>query len=209
LRFICAFLPPVCVCWLFFALPVELAQFIDLAELVVNSPSLPFVPRACRGFSLVELLLVIVVLGVVLAFAIPSMRSMIQNNRLKSATSTLIMALNLARSEAVARNKPVILCRATAADGTGCDQPKGTFELLDGVLVKEKDTNGKLLLRSEAIVQGIRIETDMPDLQFNGSGSLAKGINITLVNTDDNNRQRVICVGRFGQITTDESGTCP
>lgn len=57
-----------------------------------------------RGFTLVELLVVVAVLAVILTLAAPSFRSMIEMQRLRSITSQLVTDLQFARNEAVQRN---------------------------------------------------------------------------------------------------------
>jgi prepilin-type N-terminal cleavage/methylation domain-containing protein len=57
-----------------------------------------------RGFTLVELLVVVAVVAVILTLAAPSFRSMIEMQRLRSITSQLVTDLQFARNEAVQRN---------------------------------------------------------------------------------------------------------
>lgn len=57
--------------------------------------------RQWRGFTLLELMIVIVVLGVLLSIAVPSFKEMSDRNKLTATTNDLIMALLSARSEAV------------------------------------------------------------------------------------------------------------
>lgn len=71
-----------------------------------------------RGFTLIELMLTIVVMGVALAVAVPSWTTFIQNNRLTSQANTLTSSLLLARSEAIKQNRGVVLCPSTS--GTDC-----------------------------------------------------------------------------------------
>ena len=63
-----------------------------------------------RGFTLIELMLVVAVLMVVITLATPSLQTLLHSNRLRTQTSRLMTALNLARSEAISRNSPVSLC---------------------------------------------------------------------------------------------------
>lgn len=62
-------------------------------------------PRPARGFTLVELLIVIAVAGVLVTLAAPSLRDFILLQRLKSVNAQLVTDLQYARSEAVARNQ--------------------------------------------------------------------------------------------------------
>jgi prepilin-type N-terminal cleavage/methylation domain-containing protein len=78
-----------------------------------------------RGFTLLELLVAIVIMGILAAIAIPSFRTTIQKHRLRSATDNLQAAIDYARSEAVLRATYVSLCAST--DGATCASSK-TYE---------------------------------------------------------------------------------
>lgn len=62
------------------------------------------------GFTLVELMGVVAVAAIVLTLGVPSFFTLIQNNRAATQVNELVMALSLARSEAVKRGAPVSLC---------------------------------------------------------------------------------------------------
>jgi general secretion pathway protein H len=65
--------------------------------------------RASAGFTLLEMLAVLVILGLVAALAIPSLRRPPDNLRLEAATRSLASALRLSRAQAIARNTDVVL----------------------------------------------------------------------------------------------------
>lgn len=67
------------------------------------------------GFTLLELLTAIVVLGVLLAVGVPSFTETIRNNRTAAQTNELVTGLNIARGEAVKRSLPVTVCAADSA----------------------------------------------------------------------------------------------
>jgi type IV fimbrial biogenesis protein FimT len=60
-----------------------------------------------RGFSLVELMVTVAVLAVVLAVGVPSLRTFVENGRIRAAGESWQYGLTLARSEAVRLNMPV------------------------------------------------------------------------------------------------------
>jgi type IV fimbrial biogenesis protein FimT len=67
--------------------------------------------RSQNGFTLLELLVVVGIVGVMLAAAIPSFQQMgLASSRAQGGT-LLMAAFNQARSEAIARNANVIVCR--------------------------------------------------------------------------------------------------
>ncbi len=68
-----------------------------------------------RGLTLIELMITLVILGVTVAVATPAMQQLIHGSRLRTETSRLLDAVNLARSEAVLRNIPVTLCPSAMA----------------------------------------------------------------------------------------------
>ncbi|MEM6484847.1 MAG: GspH/FimT family pseudopilin [Pseudomonadota bacterium] len=71
-----------------------------------------------RGFSLIELMMVVTLAGLILVFGAPSFQASLERNRLQSGASTVASALSFARSEAVIRGAPVSIC--PTVDTTAC-----------------------------------------------------------------------------------------
>ena len=76
--------------------------------------------RSASGFTMVELLVVLAIIGVLMALATPSMSRFVAEWRVKDAANALIGQLRLARIEAIRTSRPVVLCPANSA-GTACD----------------------------------------------------------------------------------------
>lgn len=76
-------------------------------------------PRA-RGFSLVELLVVVAVLALVVMLGLPNISAWLQNTQIRNAAEASISGLQLARAEALRRNR---LVRFTLVDSlaAGCN----------------------------------------------------------------------------------------
>lgn len=68
------------------------------------------------GFSLIELLIVVTILGILAVIGTPNLQFLIANYRLKTAASDLHTTLVLTRSEAVKRNNSVTITPASASD---------------------------------------------------------------------------------------------
>ncbi len=62
-----------------------------------------------RGFSLIELLVVIGMLGILSAIALPLISSTIPNYQLRAASREIVIDFKRARAEAVKRNRPVLI----------------------------------------------------------------------------------------------------
>jgi type IV fimbrial biogenesis protein FimT len=74
------------------------------------------IPRA-NGFTLLELLIVVVITGILLATAVPWLGDLVIKNRLRGAAEEAQSMLQFARSEAVKRNEDVYV---TFDDATWC-----------------------------------------------------------------------------------------
>jgi len=63
-----------------------------------------------RGFTLVELLLVIAIMGIALSLGIPSLQHFLTNNRALAHVNQMVVAINFARSAAIKNHLTVTLC---------------------------------------------------------------------------------------------------
>jgi len=70
-------------------------------------------PTGERGFTLVELMTVLLVLGALLAIGAPAFVDTIKNSRIRSEGYAFRSTLANARSEAMTRRAPVIVCGTT------------------------------------------------------------------------------------------------
>ena len=62
-----------------------------------------------RGVTFIELLIAIVILGIVMAIAIPSFKRIVNNGNLKTAARDLIADFNALKGRAMAENTPFVL----------------------------------------------------------------------------------------------------
>jgi type IV fimbrial biogenesis protein FimT len=97
----------------------------------------PPIELRAAGFTLTELMITIAVAGVLLAVATPNLRTFIQNSRLTSAANDMLRSFQIARSEAIKRQRNVVVC--ASANPTAAN-PTCSYGAFTGWIVFE-DTN--------------------------------------------------------------------
>lgn len=108
--------------------------------------------RYQRGFTLYELLITMLVIGIVLTVGIPNFSQFTQNSRITSTANDLHSSFHLGRSEAARSKAPVTICAsadplgAALCDGVLFDEGWIIFIDLDGDL--ERAGAGENVLRA-------------------------------------------------------------
>lgn len=125
------------------------------------------VRRKSSGFTIIELMIVVALVAIIAAIAVPGFQGLIESNRFKSTTNNVIGILNYARSEAVRRGEPVAV---QAAGGT----------LQDGlsvvVLSEPADAPPNPLRELAAIPGSVSLSLDSGDMPiFRGNGMNGAG----------------------------------
>lgn len=100
--FVCEFMPIIC---------TESDQIIPFV--IKNRPLIRIAPRQ-SGVTLIELLITLVVVAIILGIGAPNLRSFIQNSRITAQSNEMLAQLATARSEAIKRNAPVVVCPSSA-----------------------------------------------------------------------------------------------
>lgn len=89
---------------------------IELLDYQQRWRMLIFRVHRVHGFSLIELMITIVILGIGLALAAPSFSLWIQSSRIRTMAGSISNGLSLAKAEAVRRNAPVSLVLSTSTN---------------------------------------------------------------------------------------------
>jgi type IV fimbrial biogenesis protein FimT len=114
----------------------------------------PCHPGNRRGFTIVEMMITITVLGILAMVALPSLQGLIANQRVRNVTTDLMASLAFARSEAIKRNAQVNVV-PTGGDWAG------------GWTVQ---TAGGATLRAQDPLSGIIVAGPAGNVTYQGNG---------------------------------------
>lgn len=123
-------------------------------------------PGGQRGFTLGEVLTTLGVLGVSLSLVVPSLDSVTRSNLRASAINELVATLHVARSEAITRNAPIVVC--PSQDGLTCAQvawEAGWIRFVDSN-GDYRANAGETVLGATPPLAGLRIRTEAFDTAF-------------------------------------------
>ena len=98
-----------------------------------------------RGFTLVEVMFTLVILGILTAFALPEMSKFVKDQRVKAATQDVFATLLYARSEAIKRAADINV-NPTATDWAG-----GWSVKASGTNLKVQESIGGVTITGPAI----------------------------------------------------------
>ena len=127
------------------------------------------------GFTLVELMIVLVIVAVLLVLALPSFSTLTQRTKLKSYANEVVASVYLARSEAIKRNAVMTLC--TSTDGTSCT---GGDAWEQGWIVM--DPNDTVIKRQQTLPSGIILFdlSSIDTMSFRSSGVASTRANLKI-----------------------------
>lgn len=153
-----------------------------------------------RGFTLIELMVVVAMLAILAALASPSWTSLIVNNKIRAAVNEWNGSLQFARSEALRQNTTVVICASN--NGISCtanDYEAGWIVTTTGANpVLLQDTLPKPELNITPINNAGRILTILPNGQPVGN-FFGTRVTVSALAAPDNSSRKTICIARSGR----------
>lgn len=178
-----------------------------------------------KGFTIIELMLVVAIMGILATVALPAFQDMVASNRRAAAVNDLLSTVYLARSEAITRNNFVSVCRSNTAQ-TACAGSDGVWQAgwiifeddnFDGIIGGDDETiavggpvRGSMVMRSTQFGAHMVFSPQGRVLASNG----ARAGEILLCEEGAEKAARVVIVDRMGrprvsdEIMAGGSGDC-
>jgi len=159
-----------------------------------------------KGFTIVELMIVIAISAILASLAGPSFSSFINNTSQTSAFSQLQGDLNRARSEAIKRNARVLVCNSTT--GTSCstatDWSSGWVVCFDADANNDCDvtttSNPNPQVVRGALKDTLTLNVTATPIRFNPVGTASGSFTFTLAGNWDGAQDKTLTVSPTGNI---------
>lgn len=181
------------------------------------------IPSICKydplskdnGFTFIELIVTVAVVAVLVSIATPTMRTIIQNNRMVTLTNDLLSDINYARTESLKRALNTGLCRSS--NGTGCDGAGSTWQGGRIVFADINDDKAftagtdQILRTREAMTNNTLTTASVPNpLIFNARGRPLDSagrpseatVSFSLCDTRGPSVGRIVQINRNGQVSS-------
>jgi type IV fimbrial biogenesis protein FimT len=166
-----------------------------------------------RGFTLIEIMVVVAIVAILAAIAAPSFKSQIQSSNMTSAVNNFLADMRFARSEAIRRGGSVVMCRSDAPEAAQPTCGSGsTLGWESGWIIfhdlnsNSQRTSTEPLLRAQAAITAINTISESgaaTKFEFTATGRL-KASGMTSIQfgstpTFASAAQRTVCVSIGGR----------
>lgn len=151
--------------------------------------------RRSTGFSLLEMMIVVAIIGIMARIAIPAFNEMIDRQRAKNAASDIYVALSRARSEALRLSQNVTLLPNS-----------GTTDWTSGWTIEDPTVPGNLFENHEA-VSNVTITGTTNSVTYRSSGRVLGATRFTITG-DYPGSTRYVCLNLSGRPSINTTGSC-
>lgn len=156
-----------------------------------------------KGFTLIELIITMTIVGIMVALAAPGMQSFVSSNRLTTQVNDLLADISLSRSEAIKRNISSGIC-VTAAGGTSC-VTSGNWTngwqvyYCTSTTVPCPSGSKEAIKMHEKLTGNNTLSTPGDEIAFSKSGLLSSGAGQFTLTDPKTGGKRIVCLGTTGR----------
>lgn len=147
--------------------------------------------RANAGFTLVELMVVVAIMGIVMAFGVPAVRDLMANQRMKSASFDLVTTAMFARSEAIKRATPIYVAAPSGNLTSGW-----CVQLTSTTVCNPSSPDMNVTMRVQKSASGVtyRFFSGAAPISFNRAGRLGSQVKINIVDDELSTLRRCVTI---------------
>lgn len=157
------------------------------------------------GFTLVEVMVTVVIAAILITVAVPSLNSLYEGIRARSAISTIESSLVFARSQAVSYGSRVSVCPMTSTS-CGTDWTQGFSVFIDSNPIGTINDTDMVLRKVDAFNSNDIIKSDLSRYSFNPDGmATSGGTFIYCPGAADSSSSEAVSInssGRMSKVTT-------
>jgi type IV fimbrial biogenesis protein FimT len=153
------------------------------------------------GFTIIELLMVMVILGIMMGLGIPSFRNFVAGQRVKSAATELMTTVLMSRSEAIRRNVAAGVTITPAASGWA----GGWSAAYSGTILQQQEALQGITVTTYSDT-ACSTQTAVANIVFSNTGRAGASSCFKFASESSNNASRCVKVDLTG---IPSSGSCP
>lgn len=149
------------------------------------------IKKSQKGFTLIELMVTVAIIGVLLAVTAPFIGDMAKNSALRTNANQTLLSMLTARSEATKRNDTVVMCKSS--NGTSCSTVATVYWESGWLLFQDLDSDNSVDSGEEII----KVVRELPEgLELRGTAALSNRIRFFADGSANTNGNLTLCDSR-------------
>ena len=179
--------------------------FIRFKRALVNPFICSNIPLVgIKGFTMIELIITMTIVGIMVALAAPGMQSFVSNNRLTTQVNELLTDISHARSEAIIRSTTAGVCVTDVGGDTCVSSGNWANGRLVYYVCPSTDTtcttgSNVAVKIHEAMTNDNTLDSPSDAIIFNKTGLLSSGAGQFTLTDPKTGGKRIVCLGTTGR----------